>query len=48
MVNESPFEALSHWWRVYDRIIKKRLKKPNPNNTWSGTESVGPDVVNAN
>ena len=47
MVNDSPFGALSHWWRVYGSKCKKRPAKPNPNDSRSGTLSVGPEVVNA-
>ena len=37
MVNDSPFEDLSHLRHVYGSQIKKRQAKPNPNDFLLGT-----------
>ena len=43
MANDSSIRALPHWQRVYGSQIKKeRQAKPNPNDSWPGTLSIGP------
>ena len=43
MANDSSIRALLHWQRVYgSQIKKKRQAKPNPNDSWPGTLSIGP------
>ena len=43
MANASSIRALPIWQRVYCSQIKtKRQAKPNPNDPWPGTLSLGP------